>query len=1487
MATPRRSLDDIFGGTRRRSLDDIFAPPPSTFNPFETLEERRRREMEALGAKPAEDVTLERPGFLERMAERQVDVELQPTTLERGLTAFKHTGGGMPGLRPGLKGILKTGEGLLGFGQLVGGAIHPRIEQLLEKPKKGLEFVREEITKEREKQDIFGRVGSVAEARGPEEVVESLAQVPMIILEEIPQFVLTGAAGKAGPLASYGAAFLQEAGHAYLEEKEKGGDETSARITAAAVGTANAFLERLAPDSALRGAPIPLVQRLFRQVLTEGGTEGVQEATQMLGSMARGLTDGRYQDWEDAEKKEWNWRRIGAAAVTGGLVGGAAGISGQSPKQSPIAQAQQAVPMEPPPPPPSPLYRSMKPPEGAYRGEEGAAPLDLRIEDDETTAAARQRYTRAVLDEMGPGDPGLQVVPAPDEYSLSAMVFRDKQGQPVVAMDWDPDDRQVANLAMDQGHPEQRRAFISMLIEAQRQNLVRPDLRTMTEDSRRVFEKLEGGLGERILRRYAQDEVVAADDTAVEDPGGPPPATPDAYAAETSMGDRPPGDTPPPPPPRDDEFHREFHDRYVGTRSKRKLGVKALLRKVNVELFNEAADIEINRPMTLALNERYGKHQLALNPVKEGVWRRRTGEDLATKGEGYDPVARGLSQILEDQDVEAVETLLLAREDIENASEGLPGTHVEESQRALRSLRQSFGVEGMVNLQKVADEWQDWMKAAWLDPALETELITQEDYDRITTKVDPVTGETTPRRFYAPMVKLIQDIEAEGTNLSLDSGQADVLTRPEGSAPAASPRPRRRRTSLADGVLSPLEVSIERSAAMARFRAEMNVRRTFISAARENPNLDPLVQRVGQEVEPVFVTKEELGPEATEGKTIFRPKKGQPPGTFMVYEDGKRVFYTAPPAMLEALGALGPGEIRSAVRFILGPVGKILGPLTRLKRSGITLPIEFVGKNLWRDQLEAFVYSPGLTSSYIPVLSFVEAALEMANAGDYMIEFMASGTGDSTFVSPDKESLQKHFARITGDSKTDWTNYANVVKHMRRLSDSVEQITRLGVYTRARESGMGIDEASQAARDATIDFRRGGSTSKEVNKVTAFFNATMRGMEKLYRYHFDDLVVKGMIQGDQAALERGTNATIKAGVAITLPTFLLWLMNHDDEDYQQIPQWEKDYFWHFKKVKSETFGKIPGAGLLFRKVEGRDEYWLRAPKPHGIGWIFGSIPERVLNGLYKDRSDSALQLVKEFWKSQWPSLSPDVLQTFFETRSGEGGWSYFFQRPIEPYGTEGLVPEARFSHRTPEAVKAMAGAFNRLNEAAGGDPYDPILFEELLSPAKLDHVVYSFTGTLGRLALSTADQIGATFGMLPEPPLPIEPSNVHLLKGFVSNIPTGSRTQASDDFYELSIRIDKAGAAVSKAQREGRFEDAERLQKLHPNFVLATEARRMRNDISDIRQRWRTAMNDPTLTPTQRAGILLSLDEMHKALAMHYVEVLRQQSELLEQGAAP
>src|SRR5207248_1387551 len=96
---------------------------------------------------------------------------------------------------------------------------------------------------------------------------------------------------------------------------------------------------------------------------------------------------------------------------------------------------------------------------------------------------------------------------------------------------------------------------------------------------------------------------------------------------------------------------------------------------------------------------------------------------------------------------------------------------------------------------------------------------------------------------------------------------------------------------------------------------------------------------------------------------------------------------------------------------------------------------------------------------------------------------------------------------------------------------------------------------------------------------------------------------------------------------------LLWAAQHDEPDYQELPHWQKDLFW--------VIGVGKGPPSEVAKMAGKDsspEFFARIPKPWGMGLLFGSGVERLLDGLYAHKPEAFKDFLHSIFEMNIPGF---------------------------------------------------------------------------------------------------------------------------------------------------------------------------------------------------------------------------------------------------------
>lgn len=427
--------------------------------------------------------------------------------------------------------------------------------------------------------------------------------------------------------------------------------------------------------------------------------------------------------------------------------------------------------------------------------------------------------------------------------------------------------------------------------------------------------------------------------------------------------------------------------------------------------------------------------------------------------------------------------------------------------------------------------------------------------------------------------------------------------------------------------------------------------------------------------------------------TIVEEVRGNRPAkstdnTFSVWVKGKKVVYETTPELAQAMKMMNKDTSNFITKILQYPASWL--------RAGSTVTAGFAITNALRDTISAGVFSK---HGFLPVVDTFRGLAHFLKKDQLYWDYIKSGGAHAAMVSLDRDYLSGHLRELFSRKSTLSKVARNPMEVLRAISEATEVATRLGEFSNARKGYTGLysrltktnlkpkslGEASIASRDITIDFSRTGTHTKSWNKIDAFFNATIQGGDKLVRAWRDD--PKGM--------------TIKSTLFITLPTIALWYLNKDNTAYQELPQWEKDTFFH-----------IP-AGDKFVKI----------PKPFELGLLYGTTFERMLQ--YFDDKENRRNSVgfKGFGDRVKETLIPDISPTFFvPIYEWAFNFSDFRQRNIVPQSQEKLPDKLQYGSNTSMVARKIGDTFN-------------------VSPYKVDNTIMGYGGNLARLGLDITDAI--------------------------------------------------------------------------------------------------------------------------------------------------
>lgn len=540
------------------------------------------------------------------------------------------------------------------------------------------------------------------------------------------------------------------------------------------------------------------------------------------------------------------------------------------------------------------------------------------------------------------------------------------------------------------------------------------------------------------------------------------------------------------------------------------------------------------------------------------------------------------------------------------------------------------------------------------------------------------------------------------------------------------------------------------------------------------------------------------------GENVIRVKDG----------DGHR-FFRLNPELYKAWTALDEGQVPAFVNA-LSHVANVL------RQGATTFSPGFSFRNLVRDSFDAATVSRVGSKPVANVLAGIKLMLgERFGAHEKWSDFIRQGGSQGMvemLASPQsyERALKSIVGNMTPDARahTYWPFkraagmagmvLTSPVKLMRKMAELSEQATRLGEYDQALKvlaeqnpswTPAQVKRAAAFEARDLLDFsQRGGDTAiRYARRMVPFLGSNIQGNYRLWKAAQE--MGAGRIAGGKMGSLLANGAAF-----ITAPTVGLYLLNRNNEVYWQLPQQERDLFWH-----------LPVGGTF-----------LRIPKPHLLGTMFATTPQRFAQ--YLDQADpQAFQDLGKTYVHQMSPFSWDMLggplgKTVVELATNH---DFFRDKDIVPDWVAREHPAAYLQSDEYSSLTAKNAA--KLAHQMG------IRF----SPIQFDHVVNNLTGYGGRTAIT---------GLGPLP-------GIDDAVGFA----TGERKPAarkrdpfgltyeearfeSDDRFQRELKERRVEADAAKAQG-ARYPDQSRLGRLEALDKRIKTLKKQRAQTQDPAQR--------------------------------------------------
>lgn len=495
--------------------------------------------------------------------------------------------------------------------------------------------------------------------------------------------------------------------------------------------------------------------------------------------------------------------------------------------------------------------------------------------------------------------------------------------------------------------------------------------------------------------------------------------------------------------------------------------------------------------------------------------------------------------------------------------------------------------------------------------------------------------------------------------------------------------------------------------------------------------------------------------------------------TITFYENGERKYLQTDPDIVKAVNNMGREESNWVLRLLHGPAKIARACFTTINPS-------FALRNLIRDSTDATIYSKYGFKPW----DFVRGFLHAVHRDELFYEWLSSGAAQASAISLDRDYTQ---ATLNQMSKT-WKErllskefLPAILEGMQMVGEYSEYGTRIAAYERVKKKLAGENGPHPAAYDLVsaafesrdlMDFARGGRGSRHLNNVVVFANASIQGFDKFFRT-FD--FRKPYRKESMKALAR----LFLCGM---LPALLLAGIHSGDDWWEELPDWQKETNWILGKVGNTI---------------------IRIPKGQDIGL-------RFFSNLIEKAMDRSKHKAGDYFKPVWDSL-PDMIPTaLLPIIEATANHSYFTGAPVVPKYQEKLPAYLQFGNETSSFAKFVGKVIG-------------------VSPRKVEHVLFGYTGNMGKGLLGVYDTIVGNQSLntnLNEAPV---------ISGFTA-IPY-KQSKTVNDFYD-------------KFDEQQRLNEEFKLTKKKPDGYDPSLYKRMtkaQQELSKINKQERAAIDDPKM----------------------------------------
>ncbi len=436
----------------------------------------------------------------------------------------------------------------------------------------------------------------------------------------------------------------------------------------------------------------------------------------------------------------------------------------------------------------------------------------------------------------------------------------------------------------------------------------------------------------------------------------------------------------------------------------------------------------------------------------------------------------------------------------------------------------------------------------------------------------------------------------------------------------------------------------------------------------------------------------------TKDEFIWRPYKGDIPGTISYFENGKRQVYEVPDWIYREAEVLS--------KTMSNPISSLIGSLNGISRAAFTsMSPPFVISNMLNDTINAFMRG-GITP--VQTGQRLIQSLKGLENDSVMQAFKLAGGSQARFYGEDlAKEVTKHGGQVLN---TNESIIKRIWKSIPQAGEAGEQAPRMAYFKKeldktlpgwknmTAEQVAKTPEGRKAAAGAvelTINFGRGGYLVKSANPFIIFLNANMEGMKLPFRALREVPAAKWRLAGTFAGM-MGLSA-----------------YNMSYPEYFDVPN---NIRW--------------GSVMVMLPSVSKDEYGNNKPNyvtviPRTREWsAFLGSGTYAMEKIFKDSPTEFGTFTSAMAPMTLPFSEIPMPAVIAELAEQGANWDFYRSQPIIPQSMANVPPAEQVQPWTSPTIAAIA---SRLGQ----------------SPMRWQHAFSGIFGGAGQTFMSVPDYIGS------------------------------------------------------------------------------------------------------------------------------------------------